>query len=95
MTDITQLIERLRAHAHNLHELGYSYPADAIDEAIAEIGALREALKPFANYAKQCLHTGQADYADILRFPLNGKPLAVVKFGDFRNARAKLEGSGA
>jgi hypothetical protein len=53
MTDVQKLIERIRAHAHNLRELGYSYPAASMDEVpaaleaqAAEIAELREALKP-------------------------------------------------
>jgi hypothetical protein len=95
MTDVQKLIERIRAHAHNLRELGYSYPAASMDEVpaaleaqAAEIAELREALKPFAEIAKE-LNDG---------IPDDGKSTwdwAVPYAGDLRRARAKFEGSGA
>lgn len=97
MTDNKELIERLHARAEEIRTVNRTETVTVtlLREAAKEISELREALKPFANYADKCFGIHPDNDADILRFPSNGVPRAIVTFGDLRRARAKLEGSGS
>lgn len=90
MTDSKELIERLQDYVVNdpyTTELCRE-AASALESLSAENAELREALKPFAEIAKE-LGDGIPDDGK------NTWDWAVPYAGDLRHARAKLEGSGA
>jgi hypothetical protein len=99
MTDLKQLIERLRKASYiekkewgALHEQPIETLFDdalaALESLSAENAELREALKPYSDFGVNVDENGWT--SNIHREPIS------TWFGpsDFRTARAKLEGSG-